>query len=141
MRGSSVIAAALLAATTACATYELPIDYWKTQYSDCYDTFPIMILGNVLRLRPLEFSDGGKGHGYTKFSVSVETDTVLKGHADGPFEYTVWLEGKKGEIPKIQGAALLCLSISPDGSIVDKDGFGRLPVNSELKDYAFSLLR
>jgi hypothetical protein len=134
-----IFVAILAIISCACTADELEVDYWKKQYSSCVSSFPLVLLGKVTELQPLEYNDGGKGYGYTKFNVSVNTVHLIKGTAPGSFQYTVWYEGKEGATPGVQGEALLCLSIDANGEFYDGEGFGRLPTNPELRKYARSL--
>lgn len=119
---------------------ELPVPFWKNEYKRCYESADLIVIGSVTGLEPLDFLDGGNGYGYTKFNLTVNTDETVKGTSPGTFQYHVWYEGKKGDLPEIKGEhSLFCLYYDKDGSIHDPDGFGRFPVNQALKKYIYSL--
>lgn len=119
---------------------ELPVPFWKNEYKKCYETADLVVTGSVTGLDTLDFLDGGNGYGYTKFNLTVDADETVKGTPPGTFQYQVWYEGKKGEMPDIKGEnSLFCLYYNEDGSIHDPDGFGRLPINPDLKAYIQSL--
>ena len=119
---------------------DLPIPFWKNEYKRCYESADLIVMGSVTDLNAQDFLDGGNGYGYTKFNLTVNAEETVKGNHTDTFQYVVWYEGKNGDIPDINGEnSLFCLYYDKDGSIHDPDGFGRLPVNPELKEYMYSL--
>lgn len=134
-----IVTTILLLISSVSLADELKLEYWKEQYSYCISNSPIVLIGGITGLSPLKFNDGGKGYGYTQFEVSVKTITSIKNVTPKNFTYKVWLEGKEGEVPKLQGEAFLSLEKSPQGDFIDPEGFGRLPINRQLKQYAISL--
>ena len=119
---------------------ELPIPFWKNEYKKCYESADLIVTGSVTDLNARDFLDGGNGYGYTKFNLTVNAEETIKGNHTDTFQYVVWYEGKKGEVPGIKDENnLFCLYYDKDGSIHDPDGFGRFPVNPELKEYMYSL--
>ncbi len=121
---------------------EFPLPFWKNEYRLCYESADLIVIGYVTDLTPIDFIDGGNGYGYTHFNLTVDPDETVKGRSPGTFQYRVWYEGEKDFIPDIKGEnSLFCLYIDDDGVIHDPEGFGRLPVNQELKEYIYSLRR
>ena len=139
MKRNNVFCILLLIVTcSGCALADGGIEnmaFLEKQYRYCFNKLDVVFAGDIVDARKIDFKDGGHGYGYSKYDITVSVAKVYKGDVAEKITYTVWYEGKFKQDHKVFGSALFCLS-EDGGRYIDEEGFGKFPINDELRLYA-----
>jgi hypothetical protein len=106
-------------------------DFWEHNYQQCFQTSDVVVEGDVTSFKRVEYS-GNEKFGYSHYLITINVLNSIKGFEGNKLQYHVWYEGKEHDI---KGSSLFCLCANNDDEYGDPEGFGRMPLGEQYKNY------